>query len=266
MSEALGDDLSAETIVAALTTRWLGRPTHFRRVTISTSDELKHLAALGANEGTLVIADEQLCGRGRMERRWLAPARSSLLFSLLFRPTFLSPDRAQFVTMACALAILDAVREVTGLQPGLKWPNDLQLHGRKLAGILTELEVSTEGKLDWIVLGVGLNVNVDFRELPELADTAVSLSSVAKHPVSRLALLVSLLFHLERRYEMLRTGHSPTCEWAEHLLSLGQEVTVKSPEGTFSGVAEAVDELGALLLRLPDGRCMCILAGDVTLR
>ncbi|PWH19920.1 MAG: biotin--[acetyl-CoA-carboxylase] ligase [Ardenticatenia bacterium] len=261
-----GYDLSAEVITAALMTRWVGRPTVFHRTTSSTQDELKRLAEQGATEGTLVIADEQLCGRGRMARKWIAPARSSLLFSILFRPTFLLPNRAQWVTMVCALAIADAVYEVTGLRPNLKWPNDVLLRDKKLAGILTEIEISQENKIAWVIVGMGLNVNVDFSQLPELSGTAISLSEAIGRPVARLPLLTSLLSHVERRYEALRAGHSPVSEWAAHLLPLGQEVTVVAPEGTFSGFAESVDETGALLLHLPDGRTISILVGDVTLR
>ncbi|MGQ9501506.1 MAG: biotin--[acetyl-CoA-carboxylase] ligase [Anaerolineae bacterium] len=266
MMDEVQDDLSAEVIVAALHTRWVGRPTIFRSVTGSTNDELKQLAVQGATEGMLIIADEQLCGRGRMGRKWVAPAQSSLLFSLLFRPAFLPPDRAQLVTMVCSLAVVDAVYEVTGLRPDLKWPNDVLLYGRKLAGILTELEISGENKIAWIVVGVGLNVNIDFSHLPELRDSAISLSEAIGRPIARLPLLTSLLFHVERRYEALRSGYSPVSEWAERLLPLGQEVTVITSDDTFSGFAEAVDETGALLLRLANGRIVHILAGDVTLR
>ncbi|MGC8879826.1 MAG: biotin--[acetyl-CoA-carboxylase] ligase [Anaerolineae bacterium] len=266
MKDEVRDDLSEEVIATALRTRWVGRPTVFRRATGSTNDELKQLAVQGATEGTLVIADEQLCGHGRMGRKWIAPARSSLLFSLLFRPAFLLPDRAQWVTMACALAVAEAVHEVTGLRSDLKWPNDVQLCGRKLAGILTELEIAEENKIAWIVVGVGLNVNIDFNGLPELRDVAISLSEAIGRPIARLPLLTSLLFHLERRYEALRAGYSPVSEWAERLLPLGQEATVTAPNGTFSGIAEAVDEAGALFLRLADGRTVRILAGDVTLQ
>lgn len=260
------DDLSAEMITAALRTRWVGQSIVFRSTTGSTNNDLKQLAEQGATEGTLVIADEQLCGRGRMGRKWVAPAQSSLLFSLLFRPSFLLPDRAQWVTMACALAVVDAVYEVTGLRPDLKWPNDVLLCGRKLAGILTELQISEENKIDWIIVGIGLNVNIDFSQLPELRDVAISLSEAIGHPIARLPLLAALLFHVERRYGALRAGYSPVSEWAEHLLSLGREVTVMAPDDTLSGFAEAVDETGALLLRLADGRIVRILAGDVTLQ
>lgn len=264
--DAIGDDLSAERITAALRTRWLGRPTIFYSTTGSTQDELKHRAAQGAPEGMLVIADEQLCGRGRMGRKWAAPAQSSLLFSLLFRPAFLPPRYAQWVTMACALAVKDAVQAMTGLRPNLKWPNDVLLYHKKLAGILTELDISQENTIAWVIVGVGLNVNVDFSQLPEIRDVAISLSEATGRSIARLPLLVSLLSRIERRYEALRAGQSPVSEWAAQLLPLGRQVTVVAPDGTFSGFAESVDETGTLHLRLADGHIIPVLAGDVTLR
>jgi BirA family biotin operon repressor/biotin-[acetyl-CoA-carboxylase] ligase len=259
-------ELSAETIHAGLHTQWIGQAVYYWTAIGSTNEELKRLADQGAPEGALAVTDEQLSGRGRLGRRWIAPAGSSLLTSLLFRPTFLAPTRAQQLTMLCSLAAADAVAEVTGLRPALKWPNDLLLEGKKLAGVLTE--VGLEGEtLAWVVVGVGLNVNVDFAsQAPELADTAISLAMVLGQPLSRLPLLHSYLARVERRYTALRSGHSPHQEWEARLETLGQQVTVLSPDGSYQGLAESVDEMGALLLRQPDGQLMRILAGDVTLR
>jgi biotin-(acetyl-CoA carboxylase) ligase len=178
---------SADTIRTGLGTRFIGRTVYYWPAINSTNDELKRLAEEGVPEGTLAITDEQLAGRGRLERKWIAPAGSSLLMSLLFRPSFLAPSQVQQLTMICSLAAADAVNKITGLRPALKWPNDLLLEGRKLAGLLTELGFahiisnSDVGKspsdrpggehsrranaLAWGVVGVGLNVNIDFGAL-----------------------------------------------------------------------------------------------------
>ena len=239
----------------------------------STSTELKRLADVGAPEGTLIIADEQVAGRGRFERRWLAPPGSSLLTSLLFRPAFLPPNRVQYITMLCALAAVDAIAATTGVSAGLKWPNDLLHGGRKLAGLLTESSFAGE-RLSWVVVGLGLNVNVDFSaltaspsgEYASLAVTATSLQMITGAHVPRLPLLQAYLQAVERRYDALKQGETPCKAWAARLTMLGQPVTVVAEEATFSGVAEGVDEEGALLVRLPDGRLERVLAGDVTLR
>jgi BirA family biotin operon repressor/biotin-[acetyl-CoA-carboxylase] ligase len=283
------DDISAEKISVILTTHRVGRTVYYWPSIGSTNDELKRLAEAGVPEGTLAIADDQTAGRGRMDRQWVAPACSSLLMSLLFRPTALDAAHAQQLTMICSLAAADAVTKVTGLRPALKWPNDLLLNGRKLAGVLTELgfdvchserteESQPSGtetlrfaqsdtqRLAWTVVGIGLNVNVDFSGWPELADTAISLSAILGRPVSRLALLKHLLAGVEARYEALLTGQSPHHEWSARLATLGQLVTASVPDGIYHGLAENVDEMGALCLCLADGRRVRILAGDVVLR
>ncbi|GAB4543861.1 MAG: hypothetical protein Kow0063_37410 [Anaerolineae bacterium] len=275
-----------DKIRLGLRTRFVGQNICYWPAVGSTNDELKRLADEGAPEGTLAIADEQVAGRGRLDRTWIAPAGSSLLMSLLFRPTFLAPTRAQQLTMVCSLAIADAVNQVTGLRPALKWPNDLLLEDKKLAGVLTEsclalTSAASAGRevgsgrddaLAWVIVGVGLNVNVDFtgesllRRWPDLASTATSLSMVLGRPVSRLQLLQSYLVAVETRYNALRSGISPHPEWAARLATLGRWVRVNAPDGIYSGIAEAVDEAGALLLREADGQLRRILAGDVTLR
>ena len=266
MTDLPGQELlSSETIRSGLATRFVGQTVHYWPAVGSTNDELNRLAETGAPEGTLAIADEQTAGRGRLGRPWVAPAGSSLLMSLLFRPDWLAPAQAGQLTMLCALAAADAVAATCGLQAGLKWPNDLLLDGKKLAGVLTELSFAGD-KLAWAVVGVGLNVNADFASQAGPPDTAISLSVAAGRPVSRLRLLRAYLTGVEARYEALRAGQSPRREWAARLATLGQAVTVRAPDGVYQGIAEDVDEAGALLLRQPSGEVMRILAGDVTLK
>jgi BirA family biotin operon repressor/biotin-[acetyl-CoA-carboxylase] ligase len=271
------DNLSPRAIRAGLRTQYIGQTIYYWPAIGSTNDELKRLADERVPEGTLAITDEQLAGRGRLKRRWIAPAGTSLLASLLFRPTFLAPTQAQQLTMICSLAAADAVTEVTGLQPALKWPNDLLLDGKKLAGILTELGFGGQNHpaspmLAWVIVGLGLNVNVDFtsealrNDWPDLSDTAISLAMTLRQPVSRLQLLQSYLAGVEARNDALRAGHSPHQEWAARLATLRQRVTISAPEAVYQGVAEGVDETGALLLRQTNGEVVRILTGDVTLR
>ena len=281
------EPLDFSIIQSALTTQTFGRKLAVLPRTGSTNDVAKDLAARGAPEGTVVVADEQTAGRGRLARRWLAPPRTSLLCSLLFRPD-LPPIQAQRLTMLCSLAAADAIEQVAGLQVHLKWPNDLvvksqlanrksavrNLHSpfsilysptwRKLAGILTETGITGE-RLDFAVVGIGINVNVGPEALPTLAPDATSILAEVGCPLDRGALLVALLAGVERRYQGLRAGESPYREWAVRLATLGQPVEVSTPAGVLAGVAESVDEDGALLLRLPDGGWRRLLAGDVTL-
>lgn len=257
-------ELSAESIKAHLGTTLIGRNVLYYPSIGSTNEVAKELAAKGTPEGTLVVADEQTAGKGRLGREWLAPAGSSLLMSLLFRPN-LAPCQAQRLTMICSLALSDAIHEVTGLSAAIKWPNDILVGNKKVCGILTELG-TTGDRLEYAVVGMGLNVKLDFSALPELVETATSLAQELGREVSRLELLSHVMKDIEERYRLLQRGKVPHQEWAARLVTLGRAVTVSTPQGRLQGWAVGVDADGALLLRLPGGQQQRILAGDVTLR
>ncbi len=256
--------LTTEAITRGLSTGLIGRRVLVYPRLGSTNEEAKRLAEAGEPEGTLVVADEQTAGRGRLQRTWWAPPGTALLMSLIFRPD-LAPPQAQRLTMLCSLAVCDAIAGMTRLAPAVKWPNDVLLGERKVCGILTELGI--EGtRLAYAVVGMGINVNVDFSEAGGLAYTATSLAQELGYEVSRLELLRAILGGIEERYARLRAGESPHAEWAARLVTLGQRVVVTTPGGQLSGVAEGVDADGALLLRDESGALRRILAGDVTLR
>jgi len=260
-------ELSVESIKAALETTWVGQRVVYHPATASTNDEAKRLAEAGAVEGTLVIADHQTAGRGRLDRQWWSPPGSGLLLSLVFRPVFLAPHQAQRLTMVCSLAVCDAVAEVTGLATAIKWPNDVLVEGRKVCGLLAELGL-VGSRLDYVVLGIGLNVNVSFLEddAPALMAPAISLKAAAGREVSRLKVLAALLGYVEVRYERLRGGALPHDEWQTRLATVGQMVQVTMPGLVLTGLATGVDVDGALLVRRTDGEVERVLAGDVTLR
>ncbi|MCS7283078.1 MAG: biotin--[acetyl-CoA-carboxylase] ligase [Anaerolineae bacterium] len=231
--------------------------------TTSTNDVARDLARQGAPEGTVVVADYQTAGRGRMGRRWLAPPGTSLLCSLLFRP---HPEHARDLPFLCALAAADAVEKVAGLSVALKWPNDLiVVRGegwRKLGGILAETEVSG-GQVEFVVVGIGINVNVPPEVLPSLSPEATSILAETGRETDREQLLIALLEQTDLLYRQLRAGQRPFAQWVTRLATLGQEVRLSTVEGEWCGIAEAVDEEGALLLRTPDGALRRVLVGDV---
>jgi BirA family biotin operon repressor/biotin-[acetyl-CoA-carboxylase] ligase len=278
--------LSGDLIRHKLGTHVFGQNVIYTKQTGSTNTELKKLARLGAPEGLLYFTEEQWVGRGRMERSWHAPAGSGLLMSLLFRPEdIITPAQLQALTMLCSLAIVEAIANQTNLSIYLKWPNDLVWEdGKKLAGILTEAEIEGD-RLNWAIVGIGLNVNVDFSDQtepepdqpgkpnsghPPLSQTATSLSMILGRDTDdlRLPILQHFLANVERRYTALKRGVSPHYEWQRHLIGLGQFVTVtvldevRQYEGKITGVTEN----GALRLRQADETMVTILAGDVTLR
>ncbi len=267
--------LSAAAITAALTTHRLGRPTLFYPSIGSTNDVCHEQAAAGAAEGLLVVADEQMAGRGRLDRRWWAPRGSSLLMSLLLRPP-IPPTRAAQLTMCLGLGAAEGIEQVTGLRPALKWPNDLLLDGRKLGGMLTELRLAGE-RIEYAVLGIGINVHVEFAAPgvpPEIAETAISLAMAlanvsgtfgsAWHVLDRATLLAAILARCEAWYDRLLAGESPHGAWAARLDTLGRLVTVTLPAGVLRGIATGVNAEGALLVRDDGGQVHTVWAGDVT--
>jgi BirA family biotin operon repressor/biotin-[acetyl-CoA-carboxylase] ligase len=257
-------NLSAQTVMTALTTRRLGRPTLFFPRVGSTNDVVHEFAAAGAAEGLLVLADEQTAGRGRLDRSWWAPPGASVLMSLLLRPA-LPAHRAGQLPMCLGLAAVEGIEAVTGLRPSLKWPNDVVWGGRKLGGMLTELRADGE-RLDYAVLGLGINVNMTFDEPAAggLAAIAVSLRMIAGQPVDRAALVIALLERCEAWYERLLSGESLHTAWAARLDTLGRQVVAALPTETLTGVAVGVTPEGALIVRRPDGTDEVIWAGDVT--
>ncbi|MCX7706646.1 MAG: biotin--[acetyl-CoA-carboxylase] ligase [Anaerolineae bacterium] len=268
--------LNASLIERVLMTRRLGRPVLYFPTVGSTNDVAHAEAAEGAPDGLLVVADEQTAGRGRLDRRWWAPSGTCLLFSLLLRPD-IPPAQAGRLTMCLGLGAAEGIQQVTGLQPMLKWPNDLVLNGRKLGGMLSELRVEGE-KLRYAVLGIGINVNLDLKPpslmadqaedtfvLPaELFDTAISLMMALGRPVDRRALLAHILAATEVWYERVRRGESPYAAWAARLETLGQRVRVSLRSGVLEGNAVAVTPDGALIVRDETGREHVIWSGDVT--
>ncbi|HOG47130.1 MAG TPA: biotin--[acetyl-CoA-carboxylase] ligase [Anaerolineae bacterium] len=254
------EQLSPTSIAAGLGTRWLAqRIIHYERIG-STNDEARRLALEGTPEGTLVIAEEQTAGRGRLGRRWVAAPGEALLFSLVFYPP-LPPQDAYQVTMLLSVACVEAIAAETRMQPAIKWPNDLLLGRRKLAGILSEMCRLDDGI--YVVAGIGLNVNVDFSAWPDLAGQATSLAEAFGRPLPRLPLLQEILRRIEARYDRLRAGELPHADWVEHLATLGQMVRVTTHQGVIEGLARSADPDGALVLELADGTTQRILVGDV---
>ncbi len=273
MTDALGlasgassalSDLAPEVVLPRLQTRWLGRRYRYEEVTGSTQDVAKDEALAGAPEGTVVLANAQTAGRGRLQRSFITQPGQSLALSVVLRP---QPRHLSPLTMVGALAVARAIEATSALRPVLKWPNDILLGGRKVAGIL--LEASSQGPaVSAAILGIGLNVSLRTDAYPEIAATATSLAEQldpAPAP-ERAALLVALLQALEDYYEALRRDRPIYDEWRQRLETIGRQVRVHVGATTEEGLAEAVAADGALLLRRADGSLLRLLAGDVTLR
>ena len=232
----------------------------------STNLVLKQLAHEGAEDGTVVVADSQGTGRGRMERHFFSPPGKGIWVSILLRPTFL-PQDAPKCTLMAAVAVARAM-ERFGLHAAIKWPNDIIHEGRKLVGILTEMSAEMD-RVDYVVIGIGINVNIAREDFPEeLRDTATSLMQMKGTPLPRVAFLQELLRAVDVLYqEVQREGFAPVlAAWRKYAVTLGQTVRVIGPAGEeFEGVAADIDADGALFVDTKMGRRR-VLAGDVSIR
>ena len=209
----------------------------------STNDIAKQLGAEGAPEATLVIADEQTAGRGRLGRAWWSPPGTVIAMSLLLRPTF-PPLRAHRLTMLAGLAAAEAIEQVTGLRVGLKWPNDIVIEQEarskrqeaiflKLGGILSEASIAGEA-FEFAVVGLGLNINVDFRGRADLPE-ATSLMMELGHEVDRLVILRALVERFAARYAVIERDEQLHADWSARLTMLGRQVVARRGDESFDG-------------------------------
>lgn len=269
------NDLRETAVQAARTTKWIGRPYRFFDTVGSTNDllkqDVKQMPAEVLPAGTVYLTDFQAQGRGRLQRSWEAPSGTSLLLSLLLRPDWPARQSA-WLTMLAALSVAEAIEAQTGLAVKLKWPNDvvLEQHGRyhKVCGILAEGNITTEQRLDYAIIGMGINVNIPYESLPAATTPATSLLVATGKPVARLPLLVTLWERLEVWVETAVNNQSPQPAWNQRLVTLGQTVHVNQmgKGELLTGVAENTDAWGQLLVRDVRGQLHTIGAGDVTLR
>ena len=269
------DELTEPAVRSALRTVWVGQSYQYLEIAGSTNDLLKRQVAAGGPtgpvSGAVLLTDYQERGRGRLNRSWEAPAYTSLLFSVLFRPDW-PAMRLSWLTMLTGLAVAEAVELETKLPVSLKWPNDVMImHDgawHKICGILLEGYVSPAQCLEHAILGVGINVNIPQAQLPPTVQPATSLMVAAGRPVSRLSLLADLLQRLERLYEAADRGDSPRHQWNRRLITLGRRVEVGRVGQAIPllGMAEGTDEWGRLLVRDDDGQLHTVMAADVTLR
>jgi len=275
------DDLSDHGFEAALVsqlsqpaTRLLGRPLHFFDTIDSTNTLAARLARENAAEGTVVIADAQTGGKGRLGRNWVSPPGVNLYLSVILRPRKLTSAAPQLSLLA-SVAVAETIVQQTQLAPTIKWPNDVLVSGKKVCGILTEMQANGS-QFRAVVVGTGVNLNAPLASFPaELQDKASSLFLMRGEPVDRAAFAVSLLTHLEKLYVLWLEKGFPAvgAAWEGYASDLlGKSITVTAPEGIISGTVRGIDRDGALLVetvsqegqaRLPS-RVQRILAGDVT--
>ncbi|MFY9376991.1 MAG: biotin--[acetyl-CoA-carboxylase] ligase [Peptococcia bacterium] len=261
------DILQQDELTLKLRTEWLGHNMQIFEELSSTNDFAKTIANEGAVEGPVIVAEEQTKGRGRMGRLWESPASKGLWFSIILRP-LMPPQLAPQLIFVAAVGICRALRGQTGLDIRIKWPNDLLYEGQKLCGILAEMSAEIE-QLNYIILGIGLNVNQENEDFsPEIVETATSLSLAARKKYRRADVLAEILFHLEEVYtEYQEQGFQKILKaWESLNCTAGRQVKVMTREETFEGFAESIDEDGSLLVRRKDGQLETVIVGDISLR
>ena len=258
--QASPDRLFASEISPHLHTKIIGRKIHHFEELHSTMDAATQLAMQGAPEGTLVVAELQTKGRGRLGRVWFSPRYKGIYCSLILR-TKISPGQSAILTLLSAVSVCEAIREATGMEAQIKWPNDILLHHKKVGGILTELNAEMD-EIKFVVIGFGLNVNNDKKSL---FSGATSLKECAHEHINRVELLVHLLEKLEQYYFLFQEkGASPIIEkWREYNITLGRRVKIYSHQAHWEGEAVDLDFDGALLLRKDSGFIQRVLSGDV---
>jgi len=267
--------LTETAIKNKIQSKWCGQNYIYIEEIDSTNEILKHLVmteeAGYLPAGTVVLTDFQSQGRGRLGRQWEAPPRSSLLFSILFRP-FWPVEKCNWLTMLASNAVVQTITEQTELNAKIKWPNDIMIwvNGTwcKVAGLLLETDLDEDGRCRSAILGMGININIPAKDLPIGITPPASLLSASGAPVARQPFLLALLLKLETLYEAAAAGRSPQSEWQQNLMTIGQAVFVTDydSEKRLKGTAVGTNEWGHLLVETADGRQYAIMAGDVTLR
>jgi BirA family biotin operon repressor/biotin-[acetyl-CoA-carboxylase] ligase len=257
--------LSEDEVRERLQTVVIGKRLVCLHETASTNADAFLLAEQGAVEGTAVIADTQNSGKGRMGRVWASPAGVNLYCSIVLRPAIL-PFQAPQLTFLSAVAVARAIEQTTSLKPEIKWPNDLLISGRKVAGLLNEMSAETDG-INFVILGIGVNLNMTAAQFPaDLRTPATSLLLEQGGGVNRARFAAVMLNELDRLYtDFLVKGFGPVRdEWQKRCNAAGREVSVsEGGSGTICGTYAGIDGDGAMLVRLPDGRKERIVCGDV---
>ena len=259
-----GSIYNETTIADQIHTKWAGKTVHFARETDSTNLWIKRLAKEGASEGTLALAEFQSAGRGRLGRSWEVPEGTSVMMSILLRPKF-EPQYAPTLTLVMGMAVAKAVKNL-GFDVSIKWPNDVVVSHKKICGILTEMGVR-DGKIDYAVIGVGINVNI--REFPEeMADKATSLYLESGKEFDRSQIPGLVMEAFEKYYEKF----AATCdlsglkeEYESILANYDQPVRVLAKE-PYEGVARGITDGGELLVEKTDGTIVAVSAGEVSVR
>ena len=245
---------------------WKAHLHHFPTID-STNDRLKAMARQGAPHGTVLVADHQTAGHGRLGRSFHSPAASGVYFSILLRPGCY-PTELMHLTCAAAVAMCDAVAKAAGFRPGIKWTNDLVFEKKKLGGILTELGFTADGRVDYAIIGIGMNCCQNAEDFPEdIRSIAGSLAMVTGKPVDRSVVAAAMAYSLYRVSQRLLTDRDTILrQYRADCITIGQEVSLVRGDDIRYGKAVDVDDQGALIVDFQDGHREAVNSGEVSVR
>lgn len=244
-----------------LATSFIGRKVFHYKSVSSTMEIARTWAKKGSPDGTVVIANRQLAGRGRMGRTWLSP-ENNIAMSVILRPPL---NMLPKLIMITSVAVVKSIRTLFQIKAGIKWPNDILIDSKKVSGILIENELQNN-RVSYSIIGIGINTNLDPASTPEIAAIATSLSQESITGTSEIKLIGEILNKMETLYQQTLAGSLQVfMEWKENMVTIGQPVSIESGEMIIHGIAETVTENGGLILRHPDGRVSEEITGEVTI-
>ncbi|MFS0863375.1 biotin--[acetyl-CoA-carboxylase] ligase [Fredinandcohnia sp. 179-A 10B2 NHS] len=260
------DKISSNEIQLGLETKFMGRNIHFEETVTSTQKIAHRLAYEGAKEGTIVVAEEQNSGRGRLDRVWFSPKHTGIWMSIVLRPS-IPPSKAPQLTLLAAVGVVQAIQEVTGMEPDIKWPNDILLKGKKVVGILTELQAETD-RINSVIIGIGINVNQQSNDFPQpLKEIATSLAIEKGVKIDRARLIQCILLKIENLYnEYLKSGFTVVkLLWESYATSIGKNIVARTLQGSIEGQAIGITDEGVLMIEDSSGTIHHIYSADIEL-
>jgi BirA family biotin operon repressor/biotin-[acetyl-CoA-carboxylase] ligase len=260
------EKITADELRLGLKTNFIGKNVHYEERVESTQKIAHRLAYDNAPEGTVIIAEEQVAGRGRMDRKWHSPKYTGIWMSIILRPNIPLPKAPQ-LTLLTAVAIVQAIEDLTGLLPEIKWPNDILIRGKKVTGILTELEAEAD-RINSIIIGIGMNVNQIKEDFPvELQEIATSLFIEKGEKVSRSDLIKGIFMNLEKLYLLyLEEGFLPIkLLWEGYAISIGRKITARTLSNSITGTAKGITDDGVLIMVDDHGKTHHVYSADIEL-
>lgn len=258
------DRISANEIHLGRRTKKIGAKIHYEESVNSTQKIAHRLAYEGFAEGTVVVSEEQVEGRGRLDRAWYSPKSTGIWMSIILRPN-IPPQQAPQLTLLAAVSVVRGIQKASGLSCDIKWPNDILVNGKKVVGILTELQAEMD-RTNAVIIGIGINVNQEVQHFPEhLKDIATSISIEQGEKVDRSKVLQEILFEMEALYDdYLENGFEVVKSlWEAHAISIGKQIIARTLKGSLTGKAIGITNEGVLLLEDHDGQVHHIYSADI---